>query len=87
MAMWSVAALFWLLGSRCLAGAAGWMPSGGFYGRCLALATAGSGFRLMGSLDGAWCAVFCGLVVALWPGAALLCMIFRCTSMQRSVYW
>ena len=67
---WAAAALW---------GAAGWVPSGGFAGWCLALATAESGFRLMGSLDGAFRAVFCGLVVALWLGAALLCMIFVVT--------
>ena len=65
-----------------LRGAAGWVPSGGFGGWCLALATAGSGFRLMGLVCGVlW--VGCGSVAR----AALLCMVFRCTSMQRSVYW
>ena len=42
--------------------AVGWVPSGRFGGWCLAFATAVSGFSLMGSLDGVWCAVFCGSV-------------------------
>ena len=66
-----------------LRAAAGWVPPGGFGGWCLALATVGSGFRLMGSLDGAWGAVFCGLVVALWLGR--LCFVWFFVVPQCSV--
>ena len=55
---------------------------GGFGGWCLDLATAGFKFRLLGSLDRALRAVFYGLVMGLWLGAALLCMVFvvrRCS--------
>ena len=37
-----------------------------------------SGSARWAVLDGAWLAVFCGVVV-LWLGAVLLCVVFSCT--------
>ena len=63
---------------------------GGFDGWCLDLATAGFGFRFLGFLDGALRAVFYGLVMGLWLGAALLCMVFvvlQCSVVSIDVVW